>query len=70
MNIDAKTAVDRMLGASAVTAVDGTLRLSVDPNRAADINEALVGAGIKVSELRAVERTLEEVFLTLTGEAA
>ena len=27
-------------------------------------------AGIKVSELRAVERTLEEVFLTLTGEAA
>jgi ABC-type multidrug transport system ATPase subunit len=62
--------LDRMLGASAVTAVDGTLRLSVNPDRAADINEALVGAGIKVSELRAVERTLEEVFLTLTGEAA
>jgi ABC-2 type transport system ATP-binding protein len=53
-----------------VTGVDGTLRLSVNPDRAADINEALVGAGIKVSELRPVERTLEEVFLTLTGEAA
>ena len=66
----ARRQLDRMLGASAVTAVDGTLRLSVDPNRAADINEALVGAGIKVSELRTVERTLEEVFLTLTGEAA
>jgi ABC-type multidrug transport system ATPase subunit len=66
----ARRQLDRMLGASAVTAVDGTLRLSVDPNRAADINEALVSAGIKVSELRAVERTLEEVFLTLTGEAA
>jgi ABC-2 type transport system ATP-binding protein len=59
-----------MLGAAAVTAVDGALRLSVDPVRAADINDALVGAGIKVSELRPVERTLEEVFLTLTGEAA
>jgi ABC-2 type transport system ATP-binding protein len=62
--------LDRMLGTSAVTGVDGTLRLAVDPNRAADINQALVGSGIKVSELRADERTLEEVFLTLTGEAA
>ena len=66
----ARRQLDRMLGAAAVTGVDGTLRLAVDPNRAADINDALVGAGIKVSELRPVERTLEEVFLTLTGEAA
>src|SRR5260370_6069319 len=66
----ARRQLDRMLGAAAVTAVDGALRLSVDPVRAADINDALVGAGIKVSELRPVERTLEEVFLTLTGEAA
>jgi ABC-2 type transport system ATP-binding protein len=66
----ARRQLDRMLGAAAVTGVDGTLRLAVDPDRAADINEALVGAGIKVSELRPVERTLEEVFLTLTGEAA
>ena len=62
--------LDRMLGTAAVTGIDGTLRLSVNPDRAADINQALVGAGIKVSELRADERTLEEVFLTLTGEAA
>jgi len=62
--------LDRMLGTAAVTGVDGTLRLAVDPNRAADINQALVGSGIKVSELRADERTLEEVFLRLTGEAA
>ena len=62
--------LDRMLGTAAVTGVDGTLRLAVDPNRAADINQALVGSGIKVSELRADERTLEEVFLALTGEAA
>jgi ABC-2 type transport system ATP-binding protein len=57
----ARRQLDRMLGAAAVTGVDGTLRLSVNPD---------VGAGIKVSELRPVERTLEEVFLTLTGEAA
>jgi ABC-2 type transport system ATP-binding protein len=62
--------LDRMLGTAAVTGVDGTLRLAIDPNRAADINQALVGSGIKVSELRADERTLEEVFLSLTGEAA
>src|ERR1700730_6783851 len=66
----ARRQLERILGAAAVTAVDGTLRLSVNPDRAADINDALVGAGIKVSELRPVERTLEEVFLTLTGEAA
>jgi ABC-2 type transport system ATP-binding protein len=66
----ARRQLDLMLGAAAVTAVDGTLRLSVNPNRAADINQALVASGIKVSELRADERTLEEVFLTLTGEAA
>jgi len=62
--------LDRMLGTAAVTGIDGILRLSVNPDRAADINQALVGAGIKVSELRVDERTLEEVFLTLTGEAA
>jgi ABC-type multidrug transport system ATPase subunit len=66
----ARRQLDRMLGPAAVTGVDGTLRLAVDLGRAADINEALVGAGVKVSELRAVERTLEEVFLNLTGEAA
>jgi ABC-2 type transport system ATP-binding protein len=44
--------------------------LSVNPDRAADINAALVSAGIRVSELRPAERTLEEVFLSLTGDAA
>ena len=61
--------LDRMLGSAAVSSIDGTLRLAVDPARAADINAALVGAGVRVSELRGAERTLEEVFLTMTGEA-
>jgi ABC-type multidrug transport system ATPase subunit len=66
----ARRSLMQMLGQAAVSGVDGTLRLSVSPDRAADINAALVSAGIRVSELRPAERTLEEVFLSLTGEAA
>jgi len=66
----ARRSLVQMLGQGAVSGVDGTLRLSVNPDRAADINAALVSAGIRVSELRPAERTLEEVFLSLTGEAA
>jgi len=66
----ARRSLVQLLGQAAVTGVDGTLRLSVSPDRAADINAALVSAGIRVSELRPAERTLEEVFLSLTGEAA
>ena len=64
----ARRTLERMLGGAAISSVDGTLRLSVDPEKAADINAALVGAGIRVSELRPAERTLEEVFLSLTTQ--
>jgi ABC-2 type transport system ATP-binding protein len=48
--------------------VDGDmLRLLTDPGRAAEINAALVNAGLRVSELRPIERSLEEVFLQLTA---
>jgi ABC-type multidrug transport system ATPase subunit len=47
--------------------LDGTLRLTVDPARAAEINRKLVAAGLDVSELRPAEQSLEEVFLELTG---
>ena len=46
----------------------GMLRLLTDPGRAADINAGLVLAGLEVSEIRPAERSLEEVFLQLTGE--
>lgn len=36
---------------------------------AAEVNAALVGAGIRVSELRPIDRSLEDVFLELTGPA-
>ncbi len=45
----------------------GMLRLAVDPTRAAEINAALVHAGLRVSELRPAEQSLEEVFLQLTA---
>lgn len=64
----ARRALEPIVGSAAIGSVDGTLRLSVDPQRAADINAALVGAGIRVSELRPAERTLEEVFLSLTTQ--
>ena len=46
---------------------DGVLRLTADPARAAEINAGLVNEGMRVSELRPVERSLEEMFLELTG---
>ena len=46
---------------------DGMLMLEADPGRAAEINAGLVSAGLRVSELRPVERSLEDAFLELTG---
>ena len=55
------------LGAAAVSENDGTFLLATDPLRASEINRKLVQAGVAVSELRPRERSLEEVFLQLTG---
>jgi ABC-2 type transport system ATP-binding protein len=49
-----------------VTVVDGRLRIAVDPAAAAEINRALVVAGVAVSELATDRASLEEVFLELT----
>jgi ABC-2 type transport system ATP-binding protein len=46
---------------------DGTFSLKVDLSRAAEINQHLVQAGVAVSELHADERSLEEIFMELTG---
>ncbi|MGW4941955.1 ABC transporter ATP-binding protein [Actinoplanes sp. NPDC004185] len=59
-----------LLGGHAVQVTDGALRLTVPPERAAEVNAALVGAGIAVSELRADERSLEDAFLALTSGAS
>lgn len=45
---------------------DGMLVLDADPEKAAEINARLVSAGLRVSELRPVARSLEDAFLELT----
>jgi ABC-2 type transport system ATP-binding protein len=64
----AREHAERLLGAEQVSAVDGTLRLRAAPSEAGRINHALVAADVVVSELRPLERTLEEVFLEMTSD--
>jgi ABC-2 type transport system ATP-binding protein len=46
---------------------DGSFSLKVDLTRTAELNRKLVQAGVDVTELRASERSLEDVFMELTG---
>jgi ABC-2 type transport system ATP-binding protein len=48
----------------------GTFNVKVDLKRTAELNRKLVQAGVDVSELRAQERSLEDVFIELTGAEA
>ncbi|MBI2299975.1 MAG: ABC transporter ATP-binding protein [Armatimonadetes bacterium] len=54
-------------GVTAVRTLEDGLEVDLDPNRAADLNAALVAAGIRVHELTPVRRSLEEFFLAITG---
>jgi ABC-2 type transport system ATP-binding protein len=46
---------------------DGSFSLKVDLTRTAELNRKLVQAGVDVTELHASERSLEDVFMELTG---
>ena len=59
--------LQQLAGAKAVQQVDGAIRVKIAPGRAAEINRTLVQAGISVSRLAQVTRSLEDVFLELTG---
>jgi ABC-type multidrug transport system ATPase subunit len=67
-------AAERVLGAmrgvEEVARSDGGLRIATDPAAAAEINRALVEAGIAVGELRHERASLEKVFLELTESEA
>jgi ABC-type multidrug transport system ATPase subunit len=67
-------AAERVLGAmrgvEEVARRDGGLRIATDPAAAAEINRALVEAGIAVGELRHERASLEKVFLELTESEA
>ena len=64
---EAAKIAERLEGVERVEAKDGVLRLTTGPERAAEINAKLVSAGLRVSELRPDERSLEDAFLELTG---
>ena len=46
---------------------DGAFILRVESDRTAEITQRLVSAGVGVTEVRSVERSLEDVFMELTG---
>ena len=55
-------------GAENVTDLgNSTFSLAIDLQRTAEINQHLVQAGVAVTELHADERSLEDVFMELTG---
>ena len=63
----ALTLAQRCVGAENVSIMDGHMRLEAGADRAAELVRALVKADIDVHEVRPQERSLEDVFFTLTG---
>jgi ABC-2 type transport system ATP-binding protein len=67
----ARALLARHPGVESVSRSDGALAVSADPGLAADLNRALVTAGVAVSELTTAQSSLEDVFFALTeGQAA
>jgi ABC-2 type transport system ATP-binding protein len=64
---DAAAVVAALLGAERVSVVGGKVHVQAGPESAARINRALVLSDVDVTGLRQEARTLEEVFLQMTG---
>jgi ABC-type multidrug transport system ATPase subunit len=63
----ARRCLEQLVGADNVELVDGTFRLRTEPEQAGRVSRALADADVVLTELRPLERTLEEVFLEMTG---
>ncbi len=63
---DARVRAEQLLGRDRVEVRDGLLAIHAGSEDAAAVNRELVFGGIAVSELRWVERSLEEAFLAMT----
>jgi ABC-2 type transport system ATP-binding protein len=64
----AKTILVGDVGAANVTELgDGSFSLKVEAQRTAEINQHLVQAGVAVTDLHMDERSLEDIFMELTG---
>jgi ABC-2 type transport system ATP-binding protein len=64
----AQRLAEQLYGAERVQVMDGALVLATDPAQAAELAHVLVTAGVALSELRPVKRSLEATFMELTGE--
>ncbi len=62
-------AVLNAAGLPSTPEADGSVRVDVAPDRAADVTRALASADRWVTELHATHANLEDVFLRLTGSA-
>jgi ABC-2 type transport system ATP-binding protein len=63
----ARDCLEGLVGAGNVAVVDGSLRLRTGPEQAGRVSRVLADAEVTLTELRPLERTLEEVFLEMTG---
>ena len=60
---------EKLSGVAAVEVRDdGLIWLDADPDKAAEVSHKLFNAGVQVAEIRPERRSLEDVFLELTGE--
>src|SRR5256884_1145227 len=64
----ANEVLTRMFGPAAVVRENGHFNLKTDPGQSLAINRQLMASGVAVSELRPLERSLEDVFFQLTGD--
>jgi ABC-2 type transport system ATP-binding protein len=64
---EARTLLAGFPGVERVAQRDGALTVTADPGLAADLNRALVSAGMAVSELATEQSSLEDVFFELTA---
>jgi ABC-2 type transport system ATP-binding protein len=64
---DAKRILEQAVGADKVSVRDGAFSLNVEMSQTADIARRLVTGGVELTELRPGERSLEDVFIELTG---
>jgi ABC-2 type transport system ATP-binding protein len=63
----ARRILEQELGADNVTEQDGRFSLQVDMSKTSAIARSLVTGGVELLELRPAERSLEDVFIELTG---
>ncbi len=64
----ARRVLDGHPAVEAVTVAGVTLRVEAPADAAAALNAALVGEGVRVSHLSVHQRSLEDVFLDMTGD--